>query len=158
MKKSLFFLFSLVLFLPTLIAKPKQPLDTQLVLTNTIVKDNNIEYTLVYQCRPWVTSTNISFKLELPAEFELEEGFSYWEGELKANNLFSREFKVKAPAKKSGKLQINAILKIESATSVKVSTITLSNKSIKKKTSPLPFTFGSGSAKNKGERKKIRRE
>jgi len=158
MKRTFYLLTCLLFFTPFVFAKPKQPIDTQLVLTSTLVQGNNIEYTLVYQCRPWVNSKNISFKLNLPTGFDLEEGFSYWEGELKSNILFSREFKVKALNTIKGKLQINAIMKLENAQSVKISSIELSSSSIKKKSSPLPFNFGSSPRKSKGMRKRIRRE
>jgi hypothetical protein len=158
MKRILCLIASCLFLIPLATAKPKQPLDTQLILTNSVTKDSYIEYSLTYQCRPWVTSDNITFKLVLPKGFDLEEGFSYWEGELKANVLFTREFKVKALSTAKGILKINAIMKLDNAQSVKVSSIDLNSTSVKKKSSPLPFNFGSGARNSKGERKRIRRE
>jgi hypothetical protein len=156
--KRLFCVIAVCLFLiPVVFAKPKQPLDAQLVLTNSVNKNGIIEYKLTYQCRPWVNSENLTFKLVLPNGFDLEEGFSYWEGELKANALFTREFKVKASNQLKGVLKIHAIMKTDSTQSVKISGIELSSSSVKKKASPLPFTFGSG-ARKKGDRKRVRRE
>lgn len=153
-------LLLLALFMTTssITAKPRQPLDAQLLLTSSSTTDDKSTYTLTFQCRPWIDSDKIKFQLDLPKEFELLEGFSFWEGQLNANTLFTKEIILKAPANKKGLIKVIAIMTNENSQSVKVNQVNLETDKIRSKNTELPFSYGSGSKRFKHRHGVIRRE
>ena len=127
--------FALVLLVPCSILQAKQspPLDALIELERIEVLGSSVEYHLLYKCQPWVHTDRLIFNLKLPEGFTLEEGFNYWEGEIKEKSVFSRNFIIKGPVDKRDKVVINAKIIIEETESYKGAEIFLGkNESLKK--------------------------
>lgn len=115
-------------------AKPSTPLDTNLSVEKFDVYGDTIEYHLTFRCQPWVKIDKVIFNLKLPKGYTLEDGFNYWEGEIKVKTAFERSLTIRGPSDKSEKIFVNAKVIIDDTESYKSTEIKLGKEEASRKT------------------------
>ncbi len=128
MRPFLILLSSLILTANIAYAKTLPPNESRLIFVSLSEEGNDsIEYKVKFEFKPLITCENIIFTLELPEGLELQNGFSTWHGELTKNDLFEREFTLKAVDKKHYSMKMIVQMQISaSAKSANILSIDLS--------------------------------
>jgi len=154
MKSILITLFLSLVFCPNLLGKQRSLMDSELILLEQNRVGGYLEYKVQFNFKPDIKCKKILFTLKLQPEFELLDGFTYWEGEVQEKSVFSRTFLVRAKLEDKGKVVIVSTMEFSASNkNSSLAQIELSEKSLLQKSNIKNLTFKRVSSE-KNRRKK----
>jgi hypothetical protein len=143
-----------------LLAKPKAPIEMSFEQKSLEPLGDEARYECEVVFTPLSSSDLVKVKLSVPESCQLVEGFSYWEGQLKAGESFKKTVVVHGPVADVHTLTVMGTMEMGSAKAMKSLDLSLNGSTVRQKAVfPLvPRTSQRTKSENGSSSRRINRE